>query len=427
MAADGGESTGVMADGGGLSMGEQVLAELLQAAHLTSPDRLADLLAAHAARLGVCHVTVYLADLQYVTLVPLPGAGAGDPQVLRIDGTLAGRVFRTLTAVSVRDADGGHRVLLPLVDGSVRLGVLELTLASSTGEPGEVLLARCRLLAQITGLLIISKSHYSDAFARLRHREPMALPAELEWALMPPQTVATDRVVVAAALEPAYRVGGDAYDFALIDDDLHLSLYDAAGHDLTAGLIAAITMAVARNTRRSGGHLIDIALQADRTIIQQDLEERFITAILGVLNLVTGKLEWVNCGHPPPLLIRHHRIVKELAYPADPPIGLLHGAEPAVHTEDLQPGDRLLLYTDGVIEARAGDGDRFGLHRLADTVIRTTSDGIPAPEAVRRLVHGLLTEYGEQLADDATVMLIEWRPEDPGALVTHGTSLGSNR
>jgi serine phosphatase RsbU (regulator of sigma subunit) len=426
MGADGGETADVGADDDELSVGEQVLAELLQAAHLTSPDRLADLLTAHAARLGVCRITVYLADLQFLVLVPLQATDVDDRQVLRIDGTLAGRVFRTLTTLSVRDAGGGHRVWLPLVDGSVRLGVLELVIATK-GEPGDVLLARCRLLAQVTGLLIISKSHYSDAFARLRHREPMTLPAELEWALMPPQTVATDRVVVAAALEPAYRVGGDAYDFSLIGDDLHLSLCDAAGHDLTAGLVAAITMAVARNTRRSGGHLTDIALRADQTIIQQDLEERFATALLGTLNLVTGELEWVNCGHPPPLLIRRQRIVKELAYPADSPIGLLHGEPPVAHTEDLQPGDRLLLYTDGVIEARTSDGDMFGLPRLADTIIRTTSEGIPAPEALRRLVHGLLTEYAERLADDATVVLVEWRPEDPGALIAHGTSFGSKR
>jgi hypothetical protein len=64
---------------------------------------------------------------------------------------------------------------------------------------------------------------------------------------------------------------------------------------------------------------------------------------------------------------------------------------------------------------------------MSPTPPERASDGIPAPEAVRRLVHGLLTEYAEQLADDATVMLIEWRPEDPGALATHDTSLGSNR
>jgi hypothetical protein len=413
----GGESAAAGAGGDGLSTGERVLGDLLREAHLTSPDRLAELVAGHAARLGVRHAVVYLADIQHLTLVPLQGTNASDRGVQRIDGTVAGRAFRKLTILTAADDDGGHRVWLPLVDGTVRLGVLELGVAPSEGGPDEALLARCEILAQITGLLIVSKGSYSDAFARLRRREPMELSAELEWAFMPPQTVATGQVVVTAALEPAYRVGGDAYDFSLIGDDLHLSLFDAAGHDLTAGLVASIAMAAARNTRRSGGRLTDIAFLADQAITDQNLDERFLTAVLGVLHLTTGRLEWVNCGHPPPLLIRDERIVKELTRTPDLPIGLLHGEAPAVHTEDLQPGDRLLLYTDGVVEARTRDGSLFGLHRLADTVIRTTAAGIPAPEALRRLVHGLLAEHAERLTDDATVMLIEWLPQDSGVLI----------
>jgi hypothetical protein len=401
------------------------MVDLLQAAHLTPPDRLADLLTSHAARLGMRHISVYLADLQYLVLVPVTGTEVNECRVLRIDATIAGRVFRTLTVLSSEEENGGHRVWVPLVDGTVRLGVLELVVASPEGGLDEALLTRCQILGQITGLLIVSKGHYSDAFAKLRRREPMELSAELEWAFMPPQTFATGQVAVAAALEPAYRVGGDAYDFSLIGDDLYLSLFDAAGHDLTAGLVAALTMAVARNTRRSDGRPPDIALRADEAIARQDLDGRFITAVVGVLNVAAGRFEWVNCGHPPPLLIRHERVVKELSRSPSPPIGLLNGETPVTHTEDLQPGDRLLLYTDGVVEARTPDGDLFGLHRLADTVIRTAAAGIPASEALRRLVHGLLTEHAERLTDDATVMLVEWRPEDPGALITHAISRDS--
>jgi serine phosphatase RsbU (regulator of sigma subunit) len=397
-----------------LSIGERATIGLLDAAHLTAPERLTELLIRHAAPVGITDVTVYLADLRHVALVPLESRERGEKPVLRIDATLAGRAFRTLTEVNARQ-DDGHRVWLPLIDGTVRLGVLELTM-DSHGDLSQTTLARCRILAQITGLLIISKGPYSDTFARLRRREPMDLSAELEWALMPPQTVATGQVVVTAALEPAYRVGGDAYDFSLVHDEVHLSLFDAAGHDLTAGMVASIAMAASRNTRRSGGHLTDIALLADHALAQQNLDERFVTAILGVLDLLTGRLTWVNCGHPPPLLIRHERVVKELSRPPGPPIGLLDGEVPDVHTENLEPGDRLLLYTDGVVEARTADGDLFGLQRLADAIIRTTAAGITAPEALRRLVHGLLAEHADRLTDDATIMLVEWRPEDPDSL-----------
>lgn len=411
-------------NGGGLSVGERVVADLLQAAHLTPPDRLADLLASHATRLGMRHITVYLADLQYLVLVPVTGTEVDECRVLRIDATMAGRVFRTLSILSSEE-DGDHRVWVPLVDGTVRLGVLELVVASPEGGLDEALLTRCQIIAQITGLLIVSKGHYSDTFAKFRRREPMELSAELEWAFMPPQSLATDQVAVAAALEPAYRVGGDAYDLSLVGDDLYLSLFDAVGHDLTAGLVAALTMAVACNTRRSGGGPPDVAVRADQALTGQGLTERFITAVVGVLHIVSGRFEWVNCGHPPPLLIRDDRVVKELSRQPGPPIGLLNGETPVTHVEDLEPGDRLLFYSDGVVEARTPGGDLFGLRRLTDTVIRTAAAGIPASEALRRLVHGLLAEHAGRLTDDATVMLVEWRPEDPGALISHGISRDS--
>ena len=83
----------------------------------------------------------------------------------------------------------------------------------------------------------------------------MALQAELVWAFLPPRTFATDRVLVAASLEPAYEVGGDAFDYSLLGDHLHVSIFDALGHDLSAGLLASVGIASCRSTRRAGGSL----------------------------------------------------------------------------------------------------------------------------------------------------------------------------
>lgn len=119
-----------------------------------------------------------------------------------------------------------------------------------------------------------------------------------------------------------------------------------------------------------------------------------MTGLLMSLQTATGQLEWINCGHPPPLLIRSNKVIKELSGSPDP--GLLEGTRPHVHQETLQPSDRLLCYTDGVTEARTLEGDLFGVDRLADSIIRTTAAGMSAPEAA--------------WADDATALLIEWRP-----------------
>ncbi|MCO5975055.1 PP2C family protein-serine/threonine phosphatase [Actinoallomurus soli] len=103
-------------------------------------------------------------------------------------------------------------------------------------------------------------------------------------------------------------------------------------------------------------------------------------------------------------------MIRELAGPPDPPMGLFNDTRPHVHREILQPGDRLLCYTDGVTEARTPQGDLFGVDRLADAIIRTTATGMSAPEALRRLVHDLFREHDDSQADDATVVLTEWRP-----------------
>ena len=87
--------------------------------------------------------------------------------------------------------------------------------------------------------------------------------------------------------------------------------------------------------------------------------------------------------------------------------------EMPVCTERLEPGDRMLLYTDGVTEGRAADGSRFGVDRLSDFVIRHSHSGTPAPEMLRRL-NWTITEFQHgQLSDDATIVLIEWMPDPP--------------
>ncbi|MYV71735.1 SpoIIE family protein phosphatase, partial [Streptomyces sp. SID2131] len=110
--------------------------------------------------------------------------------------------------------------------------------------------------------------------------------------------------------------------------------------------------------------------------------------------------------------------------------GFLRESPPTEHTERLQPGDRILLYSDGVTEARSSGGDFYGEERLADTVIRATAAGAPAPEALRRLVQGLRQHQGHKLRDDATILLTEWHPSGrgggtrPGAAEEHGRNPG---
>lgn len=393
----------------------QVAAELLARSHVLPPEQVAETIMEIAGRLGVIKARVYLADLQQQQLRAMPGGEGSSPGILPIDSTVAGRVYRTLRTDGDLVDDGGdsHLIWIPLVDGTERLGVLELTVT----EVSDAMLARYTMLASWAAMTIVSKTHYSDIYAQTRRSEHMAVQAEMVWAFLPPRTFTTDRFTVTATLEPAYAVGGDAYDYSLLGDHLYVSVFDAAGHDLAAGLLASVAMAACRSTRRSGGALQDMVTRADHAIASQFGGSRFVTALLCDLDLATGRLKWIPCGHPPPLLIRGADVVRELSRQPQLPLGLADRIQAvgdenlSVCTETLEPGDRVLAYTDGVVEGQAADGSRFGVDRLSDFILRSSHTDLPAPETIRRLTGAISDFQHGRLFDDATIVLIEWLPE----------------
>ncbi|MEV5010232.1 PP2C family protein-serine/threonine phosphatase [Streptomyces sp. NPDC055692] len=267
-------------------------------------------------------------------------------------------------------------------------------------------------LAAVTALTIVSKSGFSDLFSRTSRWRPMTTAAEMVWAFLPPRTLGTEKVTSSAALEPAYEIGGDAFDHGLDDGRLHLTVVDAMGHDLAAGLASAVALAGCRSTRRGGGTLTDITDQID-----EDLHRwrpgGLLTGVFAHLDLDTGQLAWINVGHPPPLLIRAHHVVPgALEAQGELPLGLGPGyqASRTVRQAQLEPGDRILIYTDGVTEARSAAGRRFGEDQLVDFVTRALAAGEPALEALRRLIHAILDHHYGQLQDDA-IVLAEWHPD----------------
>jgi hypothetical protein len=102
---------------------------------------------------------------------------------------------------------------------------------------------------------------------------------------------------------------------------------------------------------------------------------KFVTGVLASLEVTSGEFSWCVAGHPPPLLIRRGRVVKELDRARGLPFGI--GPASSICVEQLEPGDRILLYTDGVTEARDLQGELFGLERLVDTITRVAGDDPP--------------------------------------------------
>ncbi|MGW3349584.1 PP2C family protein-serine/threonine phosphatase [Nonomuraea rubra] len=391
------------------SDGERALGGLLAAMHLRGMEDLPREVAEHARAAGFSHVMIYVTDLQQQLLVPLPGQrdAAGEPlETLRIDATLPGRAFRAVTVVRTRSPQGEEAPLLwvPLLDGTERIGVIGL----AAPQDGELTETRAKDLASLVAVMVISKRPHSDSFARLVRARPLTLSAEVLWNLLPPGTFANDDVVVSTALEPAYEMGGDAFDYALDGSTLHVSIFDAMGHDTSAGLTASIAMAASRNHRIHGMELAAIGEAIDAAI-REEFTGRFATGILARLDLRSGLLSWVNRGHHPPLVLRDGRLVASLASEPDPPMGFGLDVSTGLMHYQLEPGDRLLFYTDGVIEAQSPDGELFGLERFIDFVVRREADGVSAPETLRRLIQAILAHQNGRLQDDATVVTVEWQ------------------
>ncbi|MFF2521299.1 PP2C family protein-serine/threonine phosphatase [Streptomyces liangshanensis] len=393
--------------GPGPGPGEALLDRLLAEAQGAAPMDLPDLVDRCASAIGLRQIAVYVIDLQQRQLVPLTD---GLPS-LDVDSSTAGEAYRTLSLQLEETLRTDELTAwLPLVDGAERLGVLGIRTAVFDATR----LRRCRMLAAVLAMVITSKRAYSDSFARRARSEPMRLPAEMLRAFLPPRTIGNTKVISTGALEPAYRIGGDAFDHSLTQSTLHAAILDSMGHNLASGLTTAVALAGCRNARRAGADLPQLVDTVDQALAQW-LPDQYCTGILSQLDLNDGVFRWINCGHPPPLLIRDRQVLGQaLERTPQPPMGLAAQFSDAPHEVNevaLEAGDRVLFYTDGVTEARVDGGGQLGLERFTDSIIRATASGKLAPEALRVLIHSILDGQRNQLRDDATILLIEWLPQ----------------
>ena len=346
---------------------------------------------------------VYLADHDYLLLHPL-GDAAEDDEALDVVASAGGRAF-TREDTLVVGPDGLTHVWLPMIDGTARIGVVRADV--DAGEPSDHLVGELERIVSLAAELFVSKGHYTDAYEMVRRRREMTLEAELQRAILPPVACVTPKVSVSGTVIPAYEVAGDCFDYAINGDAVDLVIIDSVGHELVSSLISHLVQGSLRNSRRNGVDLPGAYRAADLALTTVFPDVRFATAAFGRLDLPSGSFRWVCAGHPPPLLVRGTTVVGEVAARPVLPIGLGRG-EPSVNEVDLEPGDALLLYTDGVTEGGAPGGERFGLDRLVDLLGRVLLTGLPPAEVVRRLTTEVLDHNVHRLTDDATFLLVQY-------------------
>ncbi|MDQ6649497.1 MAG: serine/threonine-protein phosphatase, partial [Actinomycetota bacterium] len=370
-------------------------------------------------------VVLYLIDFGQEVLQAVPGRGGlAEPVILEEDvaTTMAGRVFLTGKPVSAERA-GAVRVWVPVVEQADRTGVLALTVPSLT----PALMEDATNLGMFAGLLIASAARYTDLLHVRRRARSMSLAANIQWDLLPPLTLQCPSAAVSGLLQPAYEVAGDGFDHALNGDRLDLAVFDGMGHGISSSTLTGLAIGSYRHARREGADVRGMHAVVDETLTEQFGGESFVTGIIARLDLPTGQLSWSNAGHPLPLLLRARRVVGELECEPSMPFGLGGGCG-SIATTHLEPGDQVLFFTDGVVEARTAAGEEFGVARLVDLLERQAASGFTPEEVLRRLVHSVLEHQGGALRDDATLVLMSWAgvpveaapvpaPREPGVLI----------
>ncbi|MEV4270354.1 PP2C family protein-serine/threonine phosphatase [Micromonospora aurantiaca (nom. illeg.)] len=386
---------------------------LLRQSHHARPEDLPGMARRAARQLGADDMILYVVDHEQRQLLALPGPDAPRRVSLAIEGTLAGRAFSMLRPFG-GPVDDGARLWLPLLNGLERVGVAEVVAAAAVPDSA---VAAFEAVASLLAELVITRSQHSDTIESVRRREPMRLPAEMLRAQLPPLTFSTGGVIISGILEPCYDVGGDAFDYAVNGDIAHLALFDAVGHGSGGGMravmLASLALAAYRNARRGGFDLVETYHHIDTAARDHD-RRGLITGVLAELDQRTGRLRVISAGHPGGLVLRRGRVAAVLPTPTALPVALGDRRPPMVVEESLEPGDDVLFYTDGIIEARSADGERFGTERLVDFTVRALADGLPLPETARRLVHAILAYQDDRLQDDATVLMVRFREPTAG-------------
>jgi sigma-B regulation protein RsbU (phosphoserine phosphatase) len=242
------------------------------------------------------------------------------------------------------------------------------------------------------------------AHRRLLDRE-LELAHDIQMAMLPRAFPELSGIDVDAALRPARSVGGDLYDVVADAGHVWLLAGDVSGKGVGAALFLAVTKTLFRAIAPSAASVAEAVSRMNQELARDNERAMFVTAFAGRLDLATGELEYVNAGHNPTYRLAAAGTVAPLPGPVDPALGALEGHEYHASRLTLEPGDALLAYTDGVVEALNAAGEEFHTLRL-----ETYLKGCGAAPAAG-IVHGLLERLDEFVGDapqydDVTVLAL---------------------
>lgn len=338
------------------------------------------------------------------------GAAMKDKKLIRVDD-----VSKDPRFFSKADEQTGWktRALLaaPLLDGDECIGVIEFLNPEgreSFQRQDEELM---EYFAGLVSAALVRIRAHAAALERAQVQRDLDLAREMQQGLLPttfPTREQAPGVEIFARLDPAKEVSGDLYDFFEVDPgNMCFVVGDVSGKGVAAGLFMAVTRTLIRATAVPGRRPLEILQRVNAQLCAENRANLFVTMILGIVNTATGRMEYGQGGHNPPILLPAQG---EPAYePAGGmPLGVFEDAKFGQRQLDLKPGETLLIYTDGVTEAMNPKRELFGEERFKG-VLR--GQACLSPEALTQRVVAEVARYagGAEPSDDITLLAIKHR------------------
>ena len=238
----------------------------------------------------------------------------------------------------------------------------------------------------------------------------LAVAGEIQQAILPrifpPFPDKADKLDIAASMTPAKDVGGDFYDFFRIDNDrIGFLIADVSGKGVPAAIFMAVSRTLIRATGIRGGSPADCIGYSNKLLSDESVDCMFVTVFYGIMKVTTGEVTYCNAGHNPPYIIKGTGEVKALDMSQDPMVGAISGIDYHDCQLQLDKGDALVMFTDGVTEAMNTANEEFGEARLEATLSKTFSKCQDMVEAIKTDVAGFVD--GAEQSDDITVLALK--------------------
>ena len=239
----------------------------------------------------------------------------------------------------------------------------------------------------------------------------LAVAGEIQQAILPskfpPFPDLVDKLDIFASMTPAKDVGGDFYDFFQIDADrIGFVIADVSGKGIPAALFMAVSRTLIRSTGLRGIPSHECISYANRLLCNESLDAMFVTVFYGIYTISTGVIDYTNAGHNPPYLLRRNNVVEALPLSQNFIVGVFDDFVYTKSTLKLEPGDAIILYTDGVTEAFNEERQQFGEKGLEKTL--KSVPGADSKEIIEAIKEDV-TEFSgnEPQSDDITILSLK--------------------